>query len=82
LSTYHIANRLRDEDPITLCERVVQVLGDHLWIVAIFSSVESTGFTHRTTPLQLFPLRLQPQLDQPAFIQVALSAGYGMHGPF
>jgi hypothetical protein len=29
-----------------------------------------------------FPLRLQPQLDKPALTQVALSAGYGMHGPF
>jgi hypothetical protein len=30
----------------------------------------------------LFPLRLRPRLYKPALIQVALSAGYGMHGPF
>jgi hypothetical protein len=29
----------------------------------------------------LFPL-FEPRLYKPALIQVALSAGYGMHGPF
>jgi hypothetical protein len=33
-------------------------------------------------PLSLFSLRVRPRLYKPALIQVALSAGYGMHGPF
>jgi hypothetical protein len=30
----------------------------------------------------LFPLRLQPELDQAAFLQDTLSLAYGQHGPF
>jgi hypothetical protein len=66
LSAYHIANRFRDEDRITRCERVVEVFGNHLRIVAIFNNLERAGFRHRTTPLQLFPLRLKPELNQAA----------------
>src|ERR1019366_3146941 len=52
LSAHHVTNCFRDDDRISHRERVVQVLGDHLRVVPIFSSVEKAGFGHSYFPSQ------------------------------